>query len=87
MPVGTQGQTQAPTPRSLSIDGQSAAALQTAIDAQTKILNDSFRSPYAGQPSGNVLNDSIVVSDTRVWVANNVPTYQATVHWTEFVTV
>ncbi len=99
--------TQAPTPRSLTLTAASAAALQTAIDAQTNTLNKTQRTPVqsanqtaaptpqAPNPipgtityytSGAVMNNSIVVSETRVFVANDVPTYFATVLWMEWVT-
>ena len=87
--------TQVQTPRTLTLTGATPAALQTAIDADTNTLNKNLRVPavhtlsngvatlYA---SGNVVNASISVSDTRVYVISNVPTYYAIVSWQEWVT-
>lgn len=95
------------TPRSLTIVAANAAALQTAIDAQTNTLNKTLRIPAQSSnttaaptqqnpnplpgvitlyTSGAVENDSIQVSQTRAFVANNVPQYFATVSWREYVT-
>lgn len=99
--------TQVLTPKTLTITAADAAALNTAINVQTNILNKTLRipaqqsnttaaptqqvpNPVAGTityyTSGNVENGSIVVTATRVYVANNVPTFYATVQWNEYVT-
>lgn len=76
-----------PTVNTLTITAASAAALATAINAQTNTLNKLIIIPAmnaqgtAQIASGTVYNDSIKISETRVFVINNVPTYFATVSW------
>lgn len=95
--VNQLSQPQVATPRSLTVTGATPALLQTAIDAQTNVLNKTMRIPavqtvnnngsFSNYPSGNVATGSIKVSDTRAWVStSNAVTYYAAVSWTEYVT-
>lgn len=74
------------TPKIKVIEAATAAALATAVDVQTNVLNKLMRLPASGQTTGAVVNGSIVVGMAVSIVVNNVATYQCSVMWNQWVT-
>lgn len=91
--VAQQGMAAVATPRSLIITAASAAALQTAVDAQTNTLNKRLVSPAAGQQTGGiggvtggVVNGTIVIIPlASINSSSNVVTFVSAVNWTEWI--